>query len=200
MEKIAVLVLAAGKSSRMKSIKQLEKIENKTLLDITLQKAKKLYSSTVYCVLGANADKIKAEINTSNIHFINNQNFEKGLSSSIVSGINYFKENKLNLDGVLVLLADQPAIEIVYLKTMINLFKQNPSKIIASNYDTNFGVPVIFPKIFFNNLLLIEADKGAKEFINNHKNDVICPTRKTIFFDIDTKEDLSLFKKQFLNG
>ena len=42
MINIAVLVLAAGKSSRMKSIKELEKINNKTLLDITLDKAKQL--------------------------------------------------------------------------------------------------------------------------------------------------------------
>ena len=40
MKNIAVLVLAAGKASRMNSIKQLEKIDNKTLIDISLEKIK----------------------------------------------------------------------------------------------------------------------------------------------------------------
>ena len=95
MKNIAILVLAAGKSSRMNSIKQLEKINNKTLLDITLEKVNNLFSENVFCVLGANADEIKQGITSKNIQFINNKNFENGLSASIVSGINYFNENKL---------------------------------------------------------------------------------------------------------
>lgn len=200
MKKIAVLVLAAGKSSRMKSIKQLEKIDHRTLLDFTLQKAKRLCSFDVYCVLGANANKIKAETNISNIQFINNQNFEKGLSSSIICGIDYFNKNQLNLDGVLILLADQPAIEMSYLQSLIKLFKENSSKIIASNYGNFLGVPAIFSKQFFSELLLIKGDKGAKKFINSKKNDVITPKETSNFIDLDTKEELSLYKKSLING
>ena len=61
MNSIAILVLAAGKSSRMKGIKQLLKIDNKTLLEHTLEEAKKVNSKNVFCVLGANAEKIKKE-------------------------------------------------------------------------------------------------------------------------------------------
>jgi molybdenum cofactor cytidylyltransferase len=41
---------------------------------------------------------------------------------------------------------------------------------------------------------LIKGDKGAKEFINQRKNEVVYPESSTNFFDIDTKEDLELFK------
>lgn len=194
MNNIAVLVLAAGKSSRMKSIKQLERINGKTLLDITLEKAKKIISENIYCVLGANSNQIKNEINTENIEFIFNKNFEQGLSTSIVAGIQYFKKKQLKFDGIFILLADQPAIETSYLLTMIHLFKKNTSKIIASNYGDTFGVPAIIPKKYVNALVLIEADKGAKEFINNHKKDVVCPELTTNFIDIDTKEDLLFFE------
>jgi CTP:molybdopterin cytidylyltransferase MocA len=116
MKNIAVLVLAAGKASRMNSIKQLEKIDHKTLLDICLEKIKSIIPDTIFCVLGANYDIIKQGIKTENIDFINNQKFETGLSSSIVAGIQYFKKKHLSLDAVFILLADQPAIEISYLK------------------------------------------------------------------------------------
>lgn len=195
MENIAVLVLAAGKSSRMESIKQLEKINQKTLLDITLEKITDIFSDDIFCILGANADKVKQEIVTKNINFINNTNFEKGLSSSIVAGIHHFKENKLYFESVFIILADQPAIEISYLKSMVFLSEENKHKIIASNYGAFFGVPAIIPRKYFNDLLLIEADKGAKEFINHHKKAVLCTKLPTNLLDLDTQEDLNQYKK-----
>jgi molybdenum cofactor cytidylyltransferase len=194
MENIGILVLAAGKSSRMNGIKQLKKINNKTLLDITLEKLKSRYSDEIYCVLGANAAAIKSEITSKNIQFIENLNYEKGLSSSIVSGITYFKKEALNFDGIFIVLADQPGIEITYLESLIAIFKENTDRIIASNYGNKLGVPAIFPKKYFSELLLIKGDKGAKEFINQRESEVICPLTSTNFFDIDTKEDLELFK------
>jgi molybdenum cofactor cytidylyltransferase len=178
----------------MNGIKQLKKINNKTLLDITLEKLKSRYSDEIYCVLGANAAAIKSEITSKNIQFIENLNYEKGLSSSIVSGITYFKKEALNFDGIFIVLADQPGIEITYLESLIAIFKENTDRIIASNYGNKLGVPAIFPKKYFSELLLIKGDKGAKEFINQRESEVICPLTSTNFFDIDTKEDLELFK------
>ncbi|WP_299062696.1 nucleotidyltransferase family protein [uncultured Polaribacter sp.] len=198
MKNIAVLILAAGKSSRMKAIKQLEKIDKKTLLEITLEKVQTLFSSTIYCIVGANADKIKAETTTKNIEFIKNNNFKNGLSSSIVSGIQYFKANNLNFEGVFILLADQPAIDVAYLKDMIHLFNINKEVIIASNYGEKFGVPAIIPEKYFSNLLLIQGDKGAKEFINSRKNEIISSKLNTNLVDIDTKEDLQRYKNSIL--
>lgn len=198
MKNIAILVLAAGKSSRMNGIKQLEKVDNKTLLELTLEKVKSIFSENIFCVLGAKADEIKAETNTKDVEFIINKKFEKGLSSSIISGINYFKKKKLYYDGIFILLADQPAIEVCYLKHMLNLFEQNKGVIIASNYGGKLGVPSIFPKKYFPDLLLMEGDKGAKEFINNKTKEVLCPKRPTNLLDIDTKEDLLLYKNSIL--
>lgn len=194
MKNIAVFVLAAGKSSRMKSIKQLEKINNKTLLEITLEKATKLFSKNIYCVLGANSDIIKSEVKVKNVAFIKNDNFENGLSSSIISGINYFTKSAINFDGVFILLADQPAIEVSYLDDMLKLFYKNKDKIIASKYEGKLGVPVVFPKRYFSSLLLIKGDKGAKDFINKNRIDVLYTKTTTNFFDIDTKEELEHYK------
>lgn len=198
MKNIAILVLAAGKSSRMNTIKQLEKIDSKTLLEVTLDKVKPISSDNIFCVLGANADKIKRAISIENVTFILNKNYEIGLSSSIISGINYFKKKQLNFNGVFILLADQPAVEINYLKSMLILFQKNDGKIIASNYGKKLGVPVIFPEKYFKDLLLIKGDKGAKKFINDRKDETICSELQTNLIDIDTKEDLLLYKNTIL--
>ena len=198
MKNIAFLILAAGKSSRMNGIKQLKKIDNKTLLEITLEKVKSVFLKNIYCVLGASSNKIKREVSIENVTFISNKNFENGLSSSIISGIKYFKDQQLNFDGIFILLADQPAIEIGYLEEMYQLFQKKDAIIIASNYGKKIGVPAIFPKKFFADLMLIKGDKGAKEFIHKKANKVLCPKTTANLFDIDTKEDLQVYKKSIL--
>ena len=200
MKNIAIVILAAGKSSRMSAIKQLEKINNKTLLEITLEKVNSIFSENIFCVLGANYEKIRQKINNENIEFIQNNYFENGLSSSIVASLHYFKNNKLKFDGVFILLADQPAIETSYLEAMYNLFQRKKQLIIASNYGNKLGAPVIIPKKHFSSLLLIEGDKGAQEFINDNNSEVIWPKQKTNLFDIDTKKDLLIYQNSFLNS
>lgn len=195
MEKIAVLVLAAGKSSRMKDIKQLLKINSKTLLEIALETAKSVTSASVFCVLGANATKIKKETNIKNIEFIFNKDFKTGLSSSIVTGIHHLKKLHTNFDGALILLADQPDVNTAYLNALILISYKNKDKIIASSYHNKAGVPVIFPKKYFNELLLLDGDKGAKEFLQNHKNETIQLKREQPFKDLDTQEEYQSYLK-----
>lgn len=199
MNNIAILILAAGSSSRMKTPKQILKINNKFLLEIVIEKALTIQKDNIFCVLGEKSDEIKQKISFKNTQIIINTQFKNGLSSSIISGIKHITNNNLNCKGVLILLADQPAIETNYLKALYQLFKANNSKIVASQYVHNFGVPAIFPKKYFSQLLFIKGDKGAKEFINTKKNDVICPKFDTNFIDIDTKEDFIQYKKSTLN-
>ena len=194
MNSIAVLVLAAGKSSRMKDIKQLLKINNKTLLETALENGKKINPNNVFCVLGAHAEKIKKETSTKNITYIFNNNFEKGLSSSIVCGVNYIAKEHSNLTSILILLADQPKIDFQFLNELVSIYQKNTTKIVASSYGDKKGVPAIFPKIYFEKLKLLKGDKGAKEFLNSNNIDV-ASINSLKLIDIDTNEDYINFLK-----
>jgi molybdenum cofactor cytidylyltransferase len=195
MDIIAVLILAAGKSSRMNGIKQLLKIKNKTLLESTLENAKKINYSTIFCVLGANAAKIKNEISAKKVHFIFNKNFEKGLSSSIICGVNFIEKKHANFEAVLIILADQPEVTTNYLNILIEMHQKNPSKIIVTTYNDSSGVPAIFPKKYFDKLQSLKGDKGAKAFINSHILETIKLQRKKPFLDIDTQEEYLSYLK-----
>ena len=196
MKNIAVIVLAAGKSSRMKTPKQLVKIGNNFLLEFVLSKAKAINKNHVYCVLGANDTLIRREISSSNVHFVYNAAFNEGLSSSIISGVSEIEMHP-DYKAVLILLGDQPAIDKEYLDAMIALFSEDNSKIIASNYKGKLGVPAIFPKSYFSKLKNISGDFGAKEMLHTSK-DVIALNRPTNFIDIDTEKDLQDFKNSIL--
>ncbi|WP_243456739.1 NTP transferase domain-containing protein [Polaribacter batillariae] len=58
MDKIAILILAGGGSSRMKTPKQLLKIKEKYLLELVLEKAFLVQEKNIFCVLGNNSREI----------------------------------------------------------------------------------------------------------------------------------------------
>ena len=197
MKNIAVLILAAGSASRMGSIKQLLPYKKSTLLNIVINNALASKADRVYCVLGATSESIKKEIQVNNVVFIYNPNWQKGLSSSIVTGIKYLQNLNKPIEAVLILLADQANVNPNYINKLIELYEQNTQKIVASFYDDIKGVPAIFPSNSFNNLLKLKGDKGAKTFLNSSNKNVITPVLKYshILNDIDTPEDYIKFLK-----
>jgi molybdenum cofactor cytidylyltransferase len=198
MTSIAILILAAGSSSRMKDIKQLLKIKDKTLLEITCENAKNSKAAPIFCVLGSNAGKIKKETRTQNIDFIYNSNYKTGLSSSIVTGIKFLEEKDFNLDAVLIMLADQPQVNTTYLNQLIALHQKNKDKIIASNYKGKSGVPAIFPKHYFADLKLLKEDKGARIFLQQNTSDTVLFEGPASLIDLDSPEEYRAYLKSLL--
>lgn len=187
---VAIIILSAGSSTRMGTAKQLLPVGNTTLLGLSIEHAQTSKASKVICVIGANAKIIKDSISNYDIDIITNHNFKEGLSSSIFEGVNYIG-NK-NFDGVLVMLSDQPQVDAKYLNGLINSFENNPTKITASEYATSLGVPAIFPKIYFEQLQQLKEDKGAKDFLNANKSQIISIKSEKLI-DIDTKEEYQNF-------
>ena len=190
---LVVLILAAGKSSRMGNIKQLLKIEGKTLIENAIETSMKIEKTSTLCVLGAHAAEIKKKVDLSNVDVTINKDYELGLSSSIISGIKHLQKQKKQFDGIFLLLADQPAIKLAYYQEMVALFSKEKNKIIASKYENGFGVPAIFPKSFIKNLLAIKGDKGAREFLQKNKKEILSPKTRVNLVDIDSPKDYETY-------
>ena len=193
---IATLILAAGSSSRMNTCKQLLAVKDSTLLENALQQAKVSNSDAVYCVLGAHADEIQKRVDFNGVTIVINQNWNSGLSSSIVSGLQSF--HLKSLDAILIMLADQPFVNADYLNVLIDEFKKHPNHIIASNYNKKLGVPAVFPKQYFKKLANLKGDAGAKELLNSNNNDVKSIQPKCSLLDIDTPDDYKKYISKFI--
>lgn len=194
MQKTAILILAAGNASRMGKIKQLLSYKNTTLLEWTIEQAQKSVVKNVFCVLGANKETIEKELTTNAIETVYNPKYQDGLSSSIVKGIEFLQEH--NFDSALIMLADQPHVTSEYLNSLIEVSKNNPSKIITSSYQGSVGVPAVFPKEYFNNLLSLKGDKGAKNFLLQQNDNILKVNSSQNLLDIDTPEDYQRLLKQ----
>lgn len=189
---IAIIILAAGSSSRLGRPKQLLKFNGNTLLQNSITTALKT-SKNVNVVLGANEKLIRPTISTFPIDIILNKNWKEGMSSSIRAGMS-FLENK-NYHAVLIMLCDQPYVDEFLLEKMIATFRKNESPIVAAKYEGKIGVPAIFDVSFFSKLKILKGQKGAKALIISN----LGKTEKLVFekgkIDIDTEEDWRNFNQ-----
>ena len=170
--------------------KQLLKHGDTTMLGQVIDNSLKSRASGVHVVIGAHANLIRPNL-PKNIGVIINKEFEKGLSSSINKGVTEL----LHYDSVIIALGDQPLVTSNYFNELIELFIKNPSKIIASKYEKHNGVPAIFPKQFYSELLNLKGDTGAKSLLNSNKQIVQVIKTSVNLFDVDTPHDYELLNK-----
>ena len=187
---IVVLIMAAGKSSRFGSPKQLLKWKNSNLLQHAIKTACDSNISDVFLVLGANHDQIIEMTDTNSVEVIRNLSWANGLGNSIAFGVKSIIQKEPKTDGILIMLADQPLIDSDYLNRMIDKFKEGNNQIIATTYKNNKqGVPVIFDKAYFDELIDLNDDDGAKQIIKKHTANVFTFKHDNNCLDIDTFED-----------
>ncbi|NQY54152.1 MAG: nucleotidyltransferase family protein [Campylobacteraceae bacterium] len=185
---LAILILAAGTSSRLGQAKQLVKYQKKTLLENACINALKI-SENVFVVLGSRQNECKETIKNLNVNVISNKEYKDGLSSSIKAGI----LELLSFKKVLIMLCDQPFIPISHFKKLIKESEEN-NTIICSLYDNKIAVPAIFPENKFSLLIKLEGDKGAKDIIKNNEHKYIVLDNK-FSLDIDEESDLKKLKE-----
>ena len=185
----AIVILAAGASKRMGEPKQLLAWGNSTLIEYIIQKALKVEVNEVTVVLGANYNTINNKIKKYPINIINNIDWKAGLSSSISKAVSHYSvESKI--DALIVILADQPFITDDYLNRMLSNFTPNQNQIKATRYeDGKLGIPVLFDKFYFDELLCLNGDIGANHILQNNKNYVDVLEVSFSNVDIDSKED-----------
>ena len=187
---IAILILAAGNSSRMGRPKQLLPWKNTSLLNHSIQLAHNLNKGATYVVLGANRKMIIPNIIHRDINIICNDNWSFGIGTSIKSGIKIIMKAKPKYDGALIMLADQPLLNTHYLHRLIKIFNTQSGQIIASSYgDKSLGVPAIFHCSFFEELSQLTKNFGAKKMIKKNINHVKIMEAKHLITDIDTQDD-----------
>ena len=187
---LAGLILAAGESKRLGEPKQLVRYKGKALINTAIDLLSNLGLSPVTVVLGAHFETIKSEIRDLSVTVVENKNWKAGMGSSLSIGIE--EANRMtNIDGALVMLCDQPKLTSKHLQEMLSL--KNGQSIIASEYNNLKGVPAIFPRRYFRDLMNLSSDIGARKLIAQYSGVLSVPC-VDCGFDVDTPDDLRQLK------
>ncbi|MBU2924845.1 nucleotidyltransferase family protein [Colwellia sp. 4_MG-2023] len=198
-KKIALLLMAAGSSSRLGQPKQLVLIAEKDQLpqsllcrQVSMMNSICLTDNTkAFCVLGCQSEKLIADLaslaSAENLTLIKNNNWSKGLSSSIAKGVS---ELDNDIDAVLIFLVDQWQLTVNDLTSLINEWRKKPEKIHIAGDGDHLSPPVIFPRSFFKELIVLSGDEGAKKVLKKNREYVNIKKMPLAFIDLDTPEQL----------
>jgi molybdenum cofactor cytidylyltransferase len=194
-KKIGAIILAAGASSRLGTPKQLLMYRGKTLLQQILQVTIDSIAHPVVVVLGADADNIKKNMDFSNACIVVNTDWQEGMASSVRCGINTLVQMDPLIEGAVLMLCDQPFVTASLLNDLI-IARQNTGKhIVASSYNGTFGVPALFHKSIFPELLQLKGDVGARSIIQQRAKEVEAVLFSKGDIDIDTAADYQELSK-----
>lgn len=167
--KIGAILLAAGGSTRLGRSKQLLKFEGETLV----RRAARILAESSYfpvvVVKGKDAERVDVELVGLPVYSVINDRWSEGMSSSIRTGLARLLEVSRDLDGVLITLCDQPKVTGEMLNRFAAKYTETTGPIVAAAYDGILGVPALFYREIFPDLLRLEGDKGARQLIRDFK-------------------------------
>jgi len=196
-KRVAAILLAAGRSTRMGAINKLiVQIGGKPLVRIAAEQALASQAGPVIVVTGHQREKVENALKGLNVRFVHNQDYAEGLGTSLRVGIGAVPEGA---DGAIVCLGDMPQVDAPLIDTLLDAFDpESGAFIIVPTIDGHRGNPVVWARRFFPDLMAIGGDFGARYLIGNYAEAVVeVPVAgEAALTDVDTPESLSAVKAE----
>jgi molybdenum cofactor cytidylyltransferase len=190
--KIALIILAAGKSTRFPGNKLLAKINGESMIEKIVKTALGSKINRILIVTGYEAEKIKQlieEIKDERIQIVYNPKYEEGQSSSVKTGVKQVIEEA---DAVMIHPADVPFITTEDIDGLIEVFEITNAAIIVASHRRRHGHPILFSSKLFGEIMEITEEKhGLKELVEKYREEIVeVESSEYTTIDIDTPEDL----------
>jgi len=189
MNNTGIIILAAGESSRFGNIKQLLPFNGKTLLQHVIDEAAKAGAQPIVVITGANATKVTASIATGKVNILVNENWQEGMASGIVTGVQNIVNLNEGIKKIIVAVCDQPFVTSALFEQLERMQNESGKPIVACTYADTIGTPALFTIKYFDQLLSLKGDEGAKKILKSNKKDVTMVDFPKGEIDIDTQKD-----------
>lgn len=186
--RVAAIVMAAGRSSRMGANKLLMDDHGKPIVERVVELALAAELTGVVVVCGHQEAEIRAALAGHRVRFVPCPDYADGMSASLRCGL---KALSAEVDAALVLLGDMPRVGTSLLRRMIAAFNPTEGRaIIVPSFQGKRGNPVLWDRRFFGEMMELAGDVGARHLIGEHAELVteIEAEDSGIFLDIDTPE------------
>jgi molybdenum cofactor cytidylyltransferase len=188
---ISMLILAAGKSTRMHgSNKLLASIQGVPMVRRVVQAALGSNVDEVIVVLGWEEEKIHSALAGLNCRFTVNPNFEEGQSSSVRAGLAAVNSSSR---AVMILPGDIARIDSSAIDMVIDKYDHGGCSIAIAGHEGKSGHPILFDKQLFPEIARINEETfGLKGVVKKHQSE-ICLVEvgsANVLKDVDEPEDL----------
>jgi molybdenum cofactor cytidylyltransferase len=183
-----VILLAAGASSRFGRPKLLARIRGESLLRRAAVVALGSGMSGTVVVLGANAARLRRELEGLPLRVIVNRRWRGGLSRSLGAGVAALPARA---SAALILLADQAAVGPADLELLAAAWRRNPRRIVAAYSTGVLGPPAIVPRALFQVLQNLRGQHGARDLLRDPARRAIGIELPDAALDVDRPADLA---------
>lgn len=184
-----LILLSAGESSRMGKPKLLLEFQGESLLRRAALAALESKAGAVAVVLGANAEILRNELRGLDLETACNKEWKKGMGGSIKAGLEKLFEVNSQLKAVVITLGDQPFAQARVIDQLIEKYLETKALIVASRYAETMGVPALFDRKLFAELMDLSGKSGAQNLIERFRAQTVSIDFPAGAFDIDTPED-----------
>jgi molybdenum cofactor cytidylyltransferase len=195
--RVAAVVLAAGRSTRMGAVnKMLAEIGGKPLVRIAAEQALASRAKPVVVVTGHERERVQAALKGLSVRFVHNPDYANGLGTSLKAGIAAVPEDA---DAAIVCLGDMPQVDAALIDKLIAAFDpERGALVVVPSIDGRRGNPVVWSRRFFHDLMSIDGDIGARHLIGSYAEAVVeVPVVGAgALTDVDTPESLSAVKAE----
>ena len=187
-EHIGAIVLAAGGSERMGQPKQLLPLAGRPMVHHVTSALVALGLSQVIVVTGAHAEAVGAALADLPVDILVNDSWTDGMSSSMRAGLRALHPE---IQAVLLVLADQPALTAELLQSLIARYRATGAPVVAPVYRGQRGNPVLFDRALFPELLSVRGDRGGRALIDwyGEQVELVRVNDPAVIADVDSPED-----------
>ena len=186
--RVAGVVMAAGRSSRMGANKLLMEDGGKPIIARVVEQALAAELAEIIVVCGHQEAEMRAALAGHGVRFVPCPDYVEGMSASLRCGL---KALTADIDAALVLLGDMPRVGSGLLRRMIAAFNPTEGRaIIVPSFQGKRGNPVLWDRRFFGEMTSLAGDVGARHLIGEHAELVteIEAEDAGILLDVDTPE------------
>ncbi|HEL3790791.1 nucleotidyltransferase family protein [Stenotrophomonas maltophilia] len=187
----AVVVLAAGGSTRLGQPKQLLTRQGETLVHRVVRLTRELAPAQVLVVVGANAQAVTSSIAGLDATPVTNHHWERGLASSLQVAGAHLLPTVTAVTAVMVVACDQPAIERSHLQALLSGARASASGCAGTRHGDALGIPAVAPRAWFTSVGAA-GDRGFGTRLRQLPVDTVHVLQAPeLGLDIDTPEDLA---------
>ncbi len=208
-EPVAGIILAAGGSTRYGQPKQLLDWKGQPFVRVIAKTALEAGLAPVVVITGANAEQVEASVKDLNVTVIRNEDWQSGQASSIREGIKAFvlpppslrdtspKSNGFGgrplmggegVGAAIFLLADQPQVTTSILRALVEKHAEGLYPAVVPMVMDRRANPVLFDRVTFPDLLLLEGDVGGRAIFHKHRVEYLPWHDGRLLLDVDTPE------------
>ena len=190
---IGVLILAAGRSERMKSDKRLLPWRNTTLIEHAIALCNQVGLESAVALSDSHKDDaIHTRLSKSATVLLRVPGAEEGMGATIANSVVQLPSH---WTGVLIHLCDMPLVTGNTLQAMAAALAEY--RIVIPSYVEKWGNPRGFDRSLWPELSKLSGDVGAKELIERNRDQVyVCETTNSgVLIDLDDRATYELWHR-----